>query len=88
MTVPSDARLPGGGGQSLTYYNIIPTKFGQTQNNYTLADKFGNEYEHWNGFDISVNGTARERSPVPGRDRHRANRRPTTATSSRSYPKC
>ena len=56
MTVPSDARLPGGGGQALTYYNVIPTKFGQTQNNYTLSDKFGNEYEHWNGFDISVNG--------------------------------
>jgi len=56
MTTPSDARLPGGGGQALTYYNIIPTKFGQTQNNYTLASKFGNEYEHWNGFDISVNG--------------------------------
>ena len=30
----------------------------------------------------------REWSPVPGWDRHRANRRPTTATSSRSYPKC
>ncbi|MEO8258744.1 MAG: TonB-dependent receptor [Acidobacteriota bacterium] len=56
MTTPSDARLPGGGGQALTYYNIIPTRFGQTQNNYTLASKFGNEYEHWDGFDISVNG--------------------------------
>jgi hypothetical protein len=56
MTAPTDARLPGGGGNTLNYYNIIPTKFGQTQNNYTLSDKFGNEYEHWNGFDISVNG--------------------------------
>jgi len=55
MTVPADSRLPGGGGNSLTYYNVNPNKFGQTQNYYTLSDKFGNEYEHWNGFDISVN---------------------------------
>jgi hypothetical protein len=55
VTVPTDPRLPGGGGNQLTFYNINPNKFGQTQNNYTLSDKFGNEYEHWNGFDISVN---------------------------------
>jgi hypothetical protein len=56
MTVPTDARLPDGGGYSLNYYNVIPTQFGRTQNNYTLSDKFGKEYEHWSGFDISVNG--------------------------------
>jgi hypothetical protein len=56
MTVPSDSRLPGSGGNQLTYYNVNPNKFGQTQNNYTLSDKFGAEYEHWSGFDISVNG--------------------------------
>jgi hypothetical protein len=56
MTVPTDARLPDGGGYALNYYNVIPTQFGNTQNYYTLSDKFGNEYEHWNGFDISVNG--------------------------------
>jgi hypothetical protein len=56
MTVPTDARFPNGGGNALTYYNVVPTLFGKTQNNYTLSDKFGNEYEHWNGFDISVNG--------------------------------
>jgi len=61
MTVPTDSRLPGGGGYPLTYYNINPADpvnsrgFGFTQNNYTLSDKFGKEYEHWNGFDISVN---------------------------------
>jgi hypothetical protein len=56
MTVPTDARLPGGGGYQLTYYNVVPTKFGQTQNYNTLSDKYGEEYEHWNGVDISVNG--------------------------------
>jgi hypothetical protein len=56
MTVPTDPRLPNGGGYSLNYFNIIPTQFGRTQNHYTLSDKYGTEYEHWNGFDISVNG--------------------------------
>jgi hypothetical protein len=56
MTVPTDARLPNGGGYQLTYYNINPNKLGQTQYYNTLSDKFGNEYEHWNGVDVSVNG--------------------------------
>ncbi|HUK35827.1 MAG TPA: TonB-dependent receptor [Vicinamibacterales bacterium] len=56
MTVPTDPRLPGGGGNQLTYYNINPNKFGQTQNYNTLSDKYGYEYEHWNGVDVSVSG--------------------------------
>jgi len=56
MNAPIDPKLPGGGGYPLTFYNLKPAAFGPTQNNYTLSDKFGNEYEHWNGFDISVNG--------------------------------
>jgi hypothetical protein len=56
MTVPTDARLPNSGGYQLTYYNINPNKFGQTQNFNTLSDKYGEEYEHWNGVDISVGG--------------------------------
>jgi hypothetical protein len=56
MTVPTDSRLPNGGGYQLTYYNVNPTKFGQTQNFNTLSDKYGNEYEHWNGVDVSVSG--------------------------------
>ena len=42
MTVPTDSRLPDGGGNQLTYYNVNPTKFGQTQNYNTLSDKYGN----------------------------------------------
>ena len=56
MTVPTDPRLPGGGGNQLTYYNVNPNKFGQTQNYNTLSDKYGDEYEHWNGVDVSVSG--------------------------------
>jgi hypothetical protein len=56
LTVPTDARLPNGGGNQLTYYNINQDKFGQTQNYNTLSDKYGEEYEHWNGVDISIGG--------------------------------
>ena len=56
MTVPTDPRLPGGGGNQLTYYNVNPNKLGQTQNYNTLSDKYGEEYEHWNGVDVSVSG--------------------------------
>jgi hypothetical protein len=56
MKVPTDSRLPGGGGNSLTYYNVNPNKLGQVQNYNTLASKYGDEYEHWNGVDVGVNG--------------------------------
>jgi Carboxypeptidase regulatory-like domain len=56
MTVPADSRLPNAGGNQLTYYNVNPNKLSQVQNYNTLSDKYGNEYEHWNGVDISVNG--------------------------------
>jgi len=56
MNVPSDPRLPNGGGYPLTYYNVNANKFGQTQNYNTLSDKYGDEYEHWNGVDVSVGG--------------------------------
>jgi hypothetical protein len=56
MTVPTDARLPNGGGYQLTYYNVNPNKVSQVQNFNTLSDRFGEEYEHWNGVDVSVSG--------------------------------
>jgi len=55
MTVPTDSRLPTS-GQQLTYYNVVPAKFGQQTLYHTLSDKVGNEYEHWNGVDIVLNG--------------------------------
>ena len=30
VTVPTDSRLPGGGGNQLTYYNVNPNKVGPT----------------------------------------------------------
>src|SRR5689334_12685890 len=61
VTVPTDSRLPGGGGNQLTYYNISPTKLTPSgaipsQLYNTLSDKYGEEYEHWNGVDVSLSG--------------------------------
>ncbi len=72
MTVPTDARLPGGGGNQLTYYNVNPNKLGQTQNYNTLSDKFGEEYRTLERRGRQRQRTARERPAVPGRDQHRA----------------
>jgi hypothetical protein len=60
VTVPTDPRLPNGGGNQLTYYNVNPNKLGQSQLYNTLSDKYGNEYEHWNGVDVSVRGRLRD----------------------------
>ena len=57
MTVPSDPRLPDGGGYTLEgVRNLVPAAFGRpTQNFNTLSDKFGKQIEHWDGFDVTVN---------------------------------
>jgi len=55
MTVPTDPRLPTS-GQQLTYYNVVPAKFGQQTLYHSLSDKYGSQYEHWNGMDFVVNG--------------------------------
>ena len=57
MTVPSDPRLPNGGGYTLTGLTALkPTSFGRpTQNHNTLNSVYGSQLEHWNGADVSVN---------------------------------
>jgi hypothetical protein len=62
MTVPSDSRLPDGGGYVLSgLRNLKASAFGRpTQNLNTLSDKYGKQIEHWNGVDVNV--TARLRN--------------------------
>ena len=60
LTVPADSRLPTA-GQTLSYYDINPglTSTGVssllTNNQITFASKYGNQYQHWNGFDLTAN---------------------------------
>ena len=55
IKAPSDSRLPNGGGYTISgLYDVVPTKFGQINNLATLADKYGKEYQYFNGFDFTV----------------------------------
>lgn len=57
LMVPTDSRLPNGGGYTVTgLYNVKPELFTKPAQNFnTLSDKYGNQIEHWNGIDVSVN---------------------------------
>ncbi len=57
MTVPSDSRLPDGGGYTLEgVRNLKASAFGRPAQNFnTLANNYGKAIEHWNGVDVSVN---------------------------------
>ncbi len=55
ITAPSDPRLPGGGGYTVNgLNNVVQSKFGQTQNNITLADDIGDQYQRYNGILLNV----------------------------------
>jgi hypothetical protein len=54
ITAPADPRLPGGGGYTIGgLYNVRPAIFSVPADNFiTFADNYGEQYEHWNGFDL------------------------------------
>jgi hypothetical protein len=58
--VPSDAKLPGGGGYALTFRDIKPAKFGQFDNFRTFADDLGGIDNTYNGVDVTVNARLRD----------------------------
>ena len=59
LTAPTDPRLPSS-TKTLTFYDVNPGLTSQgvsslTTNNFiTSASRYGNQYQHWNGFDINV----------------------------------
>jgi hypothetical protein len=58
ITAPSDPRLPGGGNYVVSgLYDT--TKFGQIRNLFTDSEKYGDWYQYFNGFDITVNARTR-----------------------------
>ena len=60
VTAPLDPRLPGGGGGTVSgLYNVVPAKFGQTDNYLTDAAAYGTEYMRYHG--VLVNVSARPR---------------------------
>jgi len=68
ITAPLDPRLPNGGGYTIDgFYNVNPAKVTLPQNNYfTLASNYGNQIQHWNGFDVSMNARLRRGFTVQG----------------------
>ena len=58
--VPSDPKLPGGGGYPLTFYDIKPGKFGQFDNFRTFSDNVGGIDNTYNGVDLTVNARLRD----------------------------
>jgi hypothetical protein len=57
VTVPNDARLPNGGGQTVgPLYNLTPAAFGLAQNNLVRSTKdIGDDTRVFNGVDITFN---------------------------------
>ena len=47
--------MPNGGGYSLQFYDINPTKFGQFDNFITFSENYGKQIYHFNGIDLNVN---------------------------------
>jgi carboxypeptidase family protein len=57
--VPSDPRLPGGGGYALTFRDVKPAKIQQISNRLTFADNVGGAFNKFNGVDVTVNARLR-----------------------------
>jgi hypothetical protein len=57
LVVPQDARLPGGGGNTLSgLYNVKPASFGLTDNLITSFKTYGGgQKEFWTGYDLTMN---------------------------------
>ena len=56
VPAPSDSRLPGGGGNTITgFKNLNPDKVGRVDNYFTFASAYGEQREYWHGFDLQAN---------------------------------
>jgi hypothetical protein len=67
MTTPVDSRLPGGGGQTLTGFDLSAAGFATAQNVLaTRAQNYGNQSEMYNGANFGVKGRFKNSLLVQG----------------------
>ncbi len=67
VTAPVDSRLPNGGGYVVDgLYNVVPAKFGLTDNYRTYSPGFGNVSMVYNGFDVNFSARLRNGLQVQG----------------------
>jgi hypothetical protein len=62
VTAPADARLPDGGGNTVSnLFNVTQAGFTRPPDNLlTFADNYGKQRENWQGIDASVNARLRD----------------------------
>jgi hypothetical protein len=55
ITAPSDSRLPNGGGYAVSgLADVDPAFFGRTNYQVQPASDYGEQYQHWSGFDVTL----------------------------------
>jgi hypothetical protein len=67
IVAPSDPRLPNGGGYTISgLYDVNPSLFGQTNNLLTYSDKYGEQYQRFNGIDVTASARPRRDFTLQG----------------------
>ena len=55
ITAPVDPRLPDGGGYTVSgLHDIAPAVYGQVNYQVQPAANYGDQYQYWSGFDLTV----------------------------------
>jgi len=55
ITAPSDPRLPGGGGYTISgLHDKVPAKFSASNYQIQAADNYGDQNSYWSGVDLTI----------------------------------